>query len=705
MNPAIVDGEWVVPELFNFGRDVVEQLALENRERPAMTFVDSIGAIRRLTFHDIALGAARWSGLLQDEWLQRGDRLLVLAGKTPEWHMILLGALRLGVITVPCSEMLRAQDLAFRVRHAGVALIVADRSGEAELRQMAELLDDPPRVLYLDDAAPIVAGRRPPACAETWSHEPAFILYTSGTTKEPKGVTHTHGYTFAKRMQAEYWLDARPGDLVWCTAGTGWAKSIWNVLLGPWSCGAEVLLHDGGFDPVERFELLERLGVNVLCQAPTEYRLMAKLDDIERFDLRRLRHAVSAGEPLNAEVIQRFRDAFDLTIHDGYGQTENTLLVANRPGAAIRPGSMGLPTPGHDVDVIDEQGHPVPPGVEGDVALRGRTPTLFAGYWAAPEETDAAYRGDWYLTGDRATLDRDGYFWFTGRADDVILSAAYRIGPFEVESALLEHPAVAESAVVGKPDAERGQIVKAFVVLRPDAVASEKLAPDELALELQDHCKRVTAPYKYPREIEFVSELPKTRSGKIRRLELRQLEEARRLEGERASASAVASAGLLPPLPGAEPKPPPARESADDVEHAIESPAADVMLPRLEPDGGPALDAAPLEWTPEWTPEPWPEPVSTAPTAHAKPEPEPVQLAEPEPAPEPEPEPELEPASEHARAEPAPLEPEREPAAESSLLSRLRAYERRPGEADPTDPPFAHRFERPAETESEDNDS
>ncbi|HVN60505.1 MAG TPA: AMP-binding protein [Gaiellaceae bacterium] len=497
-----------VPERFNFARDVVERHA---REEFALTFVDAAGEASRLSWGEIADGAARWSGVLAERGLRRGDRLLALVGKTPDWHLILLGALRLGLVTVPCSEMLRAKDLDFRMRHSGASLLVADRGAEAEVAGMD--------VLFLDEAGEPAAI---PECEDTRADEPAFILYTSGTTKDPKGVTHTHGYTYAKRMQAEHWLDARPGDLVWCTAGTGWAKSIWNVFLGPWSRGAEILLHEGPFDARERFELLERMEVTVLCQAPTEYRLMAKLDDLERHDLSRLRHAVSAGEPLNPEVIKAFRDAFGLTIYDGYGQTENTLLVANTPRNEVKPGSMGLPTPGHDVEVVDERGEIVPDDVEGDIAVRGRPPSLFVGYWDAPEETAAVFRGEWYVTGDRATRDAGGYLWFTGRADDVILSAAYRIGPFEVESALLEHPAVAESAVVGKPDPERGQLVKAFVVLRPGAEAG-----DDLAAELQAHCKRVTAPYKYPREIEFVDSLPKTRSGKIRRVELRRLEEQR----------------------------------------------------------------------------------------------------------------------------------------------------------------------------------
>jgi acyl-coenzyme A synthetase/AMP-(fatty) acid ligase len=253
---------------------------------------------------------------------------------------------------------------------------------------------------------------------------------------------------------------------------------------------------------------------------------MAKLEGLDRYDLSGVRNAVSAGEPLNPEVIRTFHESFGLTIHDGYGQTENSLLVANLPGAEPRPGSMGLPTPGHDVAVIGEDAAEAPAGEEGDVALRGHPPTLFTGYWEQPGETATVFRDGWYLTGDRAVRDEDGYFWFTGRSDDVILSAAYRIGPFEVESALLEHPAVAESAVIGKPHPDRGQIVKAFVVLRPGHVGEEALARD-----IQEHVKRITAPYKYPREVEFVAELPKTRSGKIRRVELRELER-RRAAGE-----------------------------------------------------------------------------------------------------------------------------------------------------------------------------
>jgi acyl-coenzyme A synthetase/AMP-(fatty) acid ligase len=501
----------VIPARFNFTRDVVEQA---DPAKLALRFVER-GGIRDLTFREMSELAARWTGRLRSEGVEPGDRLLVLIGRTPYWHAVMLAALKAGAVAIPCSELLRAKDLDFRTRHSGARLLIADRACQAEV----EAMEEQPTVVFVDEAQ---LGEPDSATADTAAGDPALILYTSGTTKDPKGVVHTHRYTWAKRAQAERWLDAKPDDLVWCTAGTGWAKSIWNVLLGPWSRGSAVVLHEGGFDPEERFRLIEETGTTVLCQAPTEYRLMAKLDGIDRYNLSGVRHMVSAGEPLNPEVIRAFADAFGRTIHDGYGQTENTLLVGNFPGAEIRPGSMGLPAPGYDVAVIDEGGRATAAGEEGDIALRGDAPALFAGYWNAPDETAAVYRGEWYVTGDRAVRDEDGYLWFTGRADDVILSAAYRIGPFEVESALLEHAAVAESAVVGKPHPDRGQIVKAFVVLRPGHEGR-----DALASELQEHCKRVTAPYKYPREIEFVESLPKTRSGKIRRVELRKLEEER----------------------------------------------------------------------------------------------------------------------------------------------------------------------------------
>ena len=508
---------WDVPARFNFTRDVVESLA-KDPVRSALTFVDREGIVDRQTFADLSQDAARWAHLLRTR-LERGDRVLLAVGKVPAWVGAMLGALKSGVVAVPCPDDLRARDLAFRVRHSGARLVIADRSLETEIEEMGHQIPSSVSVLYLDEALAEVRRYLPVApTEETTAGETALLLYTSGTTKDPKAAVHTHAYTWAARAQATHWLDAHEGDVVWCTAGTGSAKAIWNVLLGPWSTGAEVVLHEGAFEPEERLSLLQRLGVTVLCQSPTEYRMLGRLETLEAAYLPRLRHGVSSGEPLNPEVIARFQDALGLTIHDGYGQTETSLLVANTPGSPLRPGSMGTPTPGHDVTVIDGSGHVCAPGVEGDLAVIGRPPTLFTGYWDAPEETAAVFRDGWYVTGDRAHRDEEGYLWFVGRADDVILSSAYRIGPAEVESALLEHPAVAESAVVGIPDVDRGQIVKAFVVLRPGHEAGERLAT-----ELQEHVKAVTAPYKYPRALSFVEELPKTPTGKVMRSELRRL--------------------------------------------------------------------------------------------------------------------------------------------------------------------------------------
>jgi acyl-coenzyme A synthetase/AMP-(fatty) acid ligase len=489
--------------------------------------VDAAGKRSEYTFAQLADLSGRWAAVLRDLGVGHGDHVIVVLPKSPQWLFAMTALLRLGAVAIPCAEQLRAKDLLFRAVHGDVTAVIASTATAGEVDAMRA---DAPNVtrfaLVGGERAgwtamhPLVARAQPFAGHPTTAGDDAYIVYTSGTTKDPKGVVHRVAYTYATRMQAAAWFDCGPADLVWCTAGTGWAKSLWNVLLGPWSCGSCIVLHEGAFAPEERMNLIRDLEVTVLCQAPTEYRLEAKLPDLgTRWSLPHLRHCVSAGEPLNPEVLARWHEAFGLTIFDGYGQTENSLLVANLRGTDVRPGSMGKPTPGHDVAIVDADGRICEPGVVGEIALRGTPPTLYAGYYKNAAETDASRRGAWYLTGDRAQLDDDGYFWFVGRSDDVISSGGYRIGPFEVESALLEHPAVLESAVVGSPDADRGNLVKAFVVLRPGYTGDAALVR-----ELQEHCKRVTAPYKYPREIEFIAELPKTRSGKIRRVELRQAE-------------------------------------------------------------------------------------------------------------------------------------------------------------------------------------
>ena len=338
-----------------------------------------------------------------------------------------------------------------------------------------------------------------PASVEPLEPEdPALIVFTSGTTGEPRGVVHAYRYLTGQRTQAEHWFGSRPGELVWCTTAPGWSKSARNVFVAPWLTGAAAVIHDGRFDPAERLDLAEALGVDVLCQAPTEYRMLARRTTLRR--LPGLRRMVSAGEPLDPETIAAFRTATGLEPADGYGQTETGQVTANLAGEPVRQGSMGRPLPGIETRVLD-----------GELQLRAASsPTFFSRYLDGER-----FEGEWWPTGDLVEVDDDGYLFFRGRGDDIILSAGYRIGPTEVEAALLSHPAVAEAAAVAAPDPERGAVVRAIVVLRAGEPG------DELARELQEHCKRETAPYKFPRIVEFVDELPKTNSGKVKRAQLR----------------------------------------------------------------------------------------------------------------------------------------------------------------------------------------
>ena len=345
-----------------------------------------------------------------------------------------------------------------------------------------------------------------PAAVEAMDPEdPALIVFTSGTTGEPRGVVHAYRYLLGQRIQAEHWFGSRKGELAWCTTATGWSKSARNVFLAPWLTGAAAVIHDGRFDPAERLDFAEALGVNVLCQAPTEYRMLAKRTALR--PLPALRRMVSAGEPLDPETIAAFREATGLEPADGYGQTETGQVTANLAGEPVRQGSMGKPLPGIETRIAGAED-----GDVGELQLRAASsPTFFSRYLDGER-----FEGEWWPTGDLVREDEDGYLFFEGRDDDIILSSGYRIGPFEVESALLSHPAVAEAAAVAAPDPERGAVVRAIVVPR------DREPSEELARELQEHCKRETAPYKFPRIVEFVAELPKTSSGKIKRAQLRQ---------------------------------------------------------------------------------------------------------------------------------------------------------------------------------------
>ena len=531
---------WDVPEYYNFATDVIDRWA-EDRTKLALVWVDDAGRERRVTYWELSRESRRAARLLSSMGVQQGDPVLVVMQRLPEWWALLFGLFRLGAIPMPGTTQLTPKDIRYRVQMAGARAAIVDADNASKVDEVRA--DCPTLSAFLvvrspdDEVAPsgwrdyhqAIGGMKPHfEGPRTRAEDGALIYFTSGTSGHPKMVLHTHAsYPFGHQVTGKYWLDLTPYDLHWNLSDTGWAKAAWSSVFGPLSQGAAVFIHNakGKFDSRRTLQLLERYGVTTFCAPPTAYRMMVQ-ENLKGYDLSELRHAVGAGEPLNPEVIAMWREGTGLTIRDGYGQTESVLVVGNFPTMAVKPGSMGLPSPGFDVSVIDNDGNELPPGKEGDIAIRvkpERPVGLFKEYWKDPEGTRARLLGDWYITGDRAYKDEDGYLWFVGRADDVIISAGYRIGPFEVESALVEHDAVLEAAVVASPDPVRGEVVKAFVTLTPGYQPS-----DELARELQDYVKSSTAPYKYPREIEFVPELPKTISGKIRRVELREREQQRK---------------------------------------------------------------------------------------------------------------------------------------------------------------------------------
>ncbi len=522
-----------VPDDFNYARHVVDDWARRKPDKLALVAVGPGGGrARRFTFGDLARASNRSANFLAAQGVRKGDRVFVMLPRIPEWYDVMLGCFKLGVVPMPGTMLLTERDIEYRVNRAEASVAITDSQGAPKVDAVRGACPSLTTFLSVGEAdgwaswadGTTGAGEDAPAAEPTGKDDPLLIYFTSGTVAYPKMVLHTHASLGAgHEITARFWQDLKPEDLHWTVSDFGWAKAAWGKLFGQWKIGAALFLWDARGKP--DFDLMLRMiaehEVTTFCAPPTIFRSFVLLD-LASYDWSKLRHCVSAGEPLNPEVIKVWEKATGLTIYDGYGQTETVNIIANYRCMPVKHGSMGKPTPGLDVCVVDDAGEVLGPNEEGHIAVRvkPRRPVgLFKEYWQDPDATAHAFRGDFYYTGDRAYVDEDGYFWFVGRSDDVIISAAYRIGPFEVESALVEHPAVAEAAVVGKPDPERGQIVKAFVVLAPG-----RDADDDLAAEIQEHVKRVTAPYKYPREIEFVAELPKTISGKIRRVELRERE-------------------------------------------------------------------------------------------------------------------------------------------------------------------------------------
>lgn len=524
--------KWEIPKYYNFGFDVVDKWA-EDRTKLALISIDRTGKHDRYhTFHDLSMASNKFANVLKKIGVKKGDRVLVILQSIPEWYIALIGMFKLGVIPMPGTVLLKSKDVEYRIKRAEANMVVTDldhadivegvKAKCPTLKHMM-LIDGKRADWYNYDEEMTEASRElnTKEIEKTKSSDPMLIYFTSGTTGHPKMVLHTHSYPLGHEVTARFAQALTSKDLHWTVSETGWAKAAWGKLFGQMIVGAAVIQWEtpGRFDADGLLTAMERYGVTTFCAPPTVYRMLIQMD-LSKYNLK-LRHCMSAGEPLNPEVIRAWKKAFDLDIYDFYGQTETVCVLSNYPFMPMKYGSVGKPTPGHDVRIVDDDGNEKKPNEVGNIAIYlgdVHPPGLFKEYWKDEDIMKKSFRGDYYYTGDQAYKDEDGYFWFVGRDDDVIKSSGYRIGPFEVESALIEHDAVAECAVIGVSDTKgiRGIIVKAVVVLAKGYKPSEALTK-----ELQNHVKQTTAPYKYPRIIEYVDELPKTVSGKILRRNLR----------------------------------------------------------------------------------------------------------------------------------------------------------------------------------------
>lgn len=514
----------VAPDTYNIVSEIEKYIADENKK--AIIFENAEGETHSITYNQLVKNANQVGNMFLKHGLQKGDKVLVMMPRSIETYEIYIAALKLGIVVIPSSEMLRTKDLQYRISHGEVKAIVVTADSIDEFKAVKEyntltkfIVGGEYEDWYTVDSESAKETDEL-QIVETSKDDVALLSYTSGTTGNPKAVVHSHGWGYAHmQMAPKHWLSIKEDDIAWATAAPGWQKWVWSPFLSIMGSGATAFVYNGKFNAEKYLELLQDYKINVLCCTPTEYRLMAKLPNLTDYNLEHLHSAVSAGEPLNREVVEKFQTNFDLTVRDGYGQTESTLLIGFLKDTESRPGSMGKAIPGSHVTVINDDGELAEIGEVGNIAVPLDLPALFKGYYKDPERTAEPRIGDYYITGDLAKLDEDGYFWFEGRKDDIIISSGYTIGPFEVEDSLTKHEYVKECAVVASPHEIRGYIVKAFIILQEGISAT-----DDTVKTLQDYVKQDVAPYKYPRAIEFVEDLPKTNSGKIRRIELREAE-------------------------------------------------------------------------------------------------------------------------------------------------------------------------------------
>lgn len=523
------------PAEYNVAFDLLDRVAGEDPGRLAIRHVDDDENGRDVTFHELNTAASRVANALKERGIGKGDRVLLVLYRRLEWWEALMGLHKLGAVAIPAPAQLTPHDIEYRLNKARVKAVIVDcsiteRMEEArpncpDLQVMIQAGGDSLPSGWEDYHAATGAASgdfpKPLGADLACGRDPLLIFFSSGTTGMPKMVLHDHYYPLGHFLTGLYWHNLEPGDLHLTVADTGWGKAVWGKSYGQWMAGASVFVYDyrGKFVPASLLRVMSKGGVTSFCAPPTIYRFLIR-EDLSRYDLSRLKYCTTAGELLNESVFYEWKERTGLDIHEGYGQTESTLLIATLPCMEPKPGSLGKPAPGWDICLMNERGEETLPGEEGEICVNvnGQLPYgLFNSYLDEPERTASVWHDGWYHTGDKAWMDEDGYYWFLGRVDDLIKSSGYRIGPFEVESALVAHEAVIEAAVTGIPDPVRGQIVKATVVLAPGYNASE-----ELTHELQEHVKKYTAPYKYPRRIEYVAELPKTISGKIKRGEIRE---------------------------------------------------------------------------------------------------------------------------------------------------------------------------------------
>ena len=518
------------PDNFNFGFDIISDKYGKSEKTALIAIQKSTKKVRNISYKELNENSSKFANALKNFGIKKKDNILVILPRIPEWYYCILGCSKVGAVAIPCTKMLKAKDIEYRAKKSNAKVIISTSESSSEINKIKDnckslkykiLVKDKKDDWYNYDEickkSDVNFGRDmvPP----TKSNDLMLIYFTSGSTAMPKMVERDQSYAFSHIITQKYWQDLKSTDIHWTLTDTGWAKAAWGLLYPPLLAGCTIILYDNdGFDLDEHLEIIKKHKVTTFCAPPTIYRLMAQ-SNLANFEVSSLRHCFSAGEPLNPEAMRSWKNATGCDVYDGYGQTETINIIANFPGMKIKKGSMGRPCPGFEIEIIDNQANILEINQIGNIGIKitdPYPPGLFRGYYQDQKKTSEVFKNGWYFTGDTATKDKDGYFWFVGRSDDIITSSGYRISPFEVESVLLEHPYIVEAAVVAKPDKVRGEIVAAFIVLGKNYNGNRKLK-----LEIQEFVKNNTAPYKYPREIIFTKNLPKTISGKIRRIDLR----------------------------------------------------------------------------------------------------------------------------------------------------------------------------------------